>query len=174
MRTKLWGLACAVLLGLGAGADAQAAGPRLAPSSLELRNLTGTRYSLADYRGQVVMVNFWGTWCPPCVEELPALARLAATLQDRPFVMLGVTVKEEPADVRRFLERTPVAFPTLLDPDGREFQRWRVQVFPTTFLIGADGRVHEEMVGPRNWDDPYFRGFVEALLPDRPGESPAR
>ena len=54
MRTKLWGLACAVLLGLGAGADAQAAGPRLAPSSLELRNLTGTRYSLADYRGRVV------------------------------------------------------------------------------------------------------------------------
>ena len=174
MRRKLWALACAALLGLGPSAAGLAAGPRAAPSSLDLQDLNGDRHSLANLRGKVVMVNFWGTWCPPCVHELPALARLAADLRGRPFVMLGVTVKEEPADLQRFLARVPVAFPTLLDPDSREFQRWRIQVFPTTFLIGPDGRVHEELVGPRDWDDPYFRGFVEALLPDRPAESPAR
>ena len=174
MRRKLWALACAALLGLGPSAVGLAAGPRPAPSSLELQDLNGDRHSLANHRGKVVMVNFWGTWCPPCVKELPALARLAADLQERPFVMLGVTVKEEPADLQRFLARVPVAFPTLLDPWGQESQKWRVRVFPTTFLLGRDGRVYEEMVGPRDWDDPYFRGFVEALLPDRPIESPTR
>ena len=170
---SLWGLACAIVLGLAGPGKATGAEAMPAPSSLELQDLEGTRHSLANYRGRVVMVNFWGTWCPPCVEELPALARLAADFRGRSFAILGVTVREEPTDLRRFLERMPVAFPTLLDRDGEELQEWRVRVFPTTFLIGPDGLVHEELVGPRDWDDPYFRSFIQALLPDLPAESTA-
>jgi thiol-disulfide isomerase/thioredoxin len=173
MRTGFRALAGAVLLAAGLSA-ALAAGPRPAPSGLEIEDLQGSRHRLADHRGKVVMLNFWGTWCPPCVEELPALGRLATELEGRPFVMLGVTVKEEPAVLKHFLERVPVAFPTLLDPEGQEFRRWRIQVFPTSFLIGPDGRVHEEMVGPRDWDDPHFRGFIEALMPDRPAPAATR
>ena len=88
-----------------------------ATPALELADLQGTKHTLAAYRGKVVLVNFWATWCEPCREEMPSIERLRASLEGRPFVVLAVNLAEPESRIRKFLEAVPVGFPVLLDRD---------------------------------------------------------
>lgn len=121
---------------------------------------------LADYRGQVVLINFWASWCPPCVREMPSLQRLKERFSGRPFVILAVNMAEDEATVRAFLkERVNVDFPILMDRNGAALKRWKVFAFPTSFVVGSDGQLRSGLVGEAEWDsDPIVRA-LQALIP---------
>ena len=132
--------------------------------TLELAALDGHLHRLGDYRGQVVLVNFWASWCPPCREEMPSMQRLTDRLRGRPFAVLAVNIGEDAATVRSFLKESAVDFPILLDIEGRAPGEWKVFAFPSSFLIGRDGRIRYTLYGALEWDAPEVVAVVEGLL----------
>jgi thiol-disulfide isomerase/thioredoxin/dienelactone hydrolase len=136
-----------------------------AAPALALVGLDGRTYDLARYRGRVVLVNFWASWCPPCVREMPSMQRLEEKLRGKPFAILAVNTAESPQDVRAFLGRHHVSLPVMIDPDGRIIKRWKVFVFPTSFVIDAEGRIRLGVYGEVAWDAPETVGKITALLP---------
>ncbi len=148
--------------GLAAGLQPLPGAP-VAPE-LRLADIDGRSHDLADYRGKVVLLNFWTTWCPPCVEELPSLGRLQQQFDSEAFVVLGVDVGEEPAAVKKFLKKVPAAFPVLLDRDGQMVKPWRIRAFPTSFLIDKQGRMRYGYFGALKWDAEEVVSLVEAEL----------
>ncbi len=132
---------------------------------LELKDLAGKTHTLAHYRGRVVLLNFWATWCPPCRDEMPALQALHARLSDRPFTVLGVNYGEAPARIESFLGRAPVGFPLLLDPRHEAITAWGVRTLPATFLVGPDGEVRYRIIGELDWAAADIVARVRRLLP---------
>lgn len=137
------------------------------PPALELPDLEGATRRLSDLRGEVVLVNFWATWCPPCVREIPSLGRLQQRLQGSGFRVLAVDVGESEEIVRRFLEKRPAAFPVLLDSEGVAVKAWNVSAFPSNFLIDAAGRIRYSYYGALEWDAPEVVELIETLLAER-------
>jgi len=153
-------LACA---GAAAGAELQAwAGAQPPPFALE--DLAGRTHRLAEYRGKVVLVNFWATWCEPCRAEMPSLGRLQAALADRPFVVLAVNLGEPVSRIKKFMAATPLEFPVLLDRDTAVAKAWRARILPASYLVGRDGRIRQVHFGELDWSSGAGRRAVEALL----------
>jgi thiol-disulfide isomerase/thioredoxin len=138
--------------------------PPAPPMAFE--DLDGRTRRLEDYAGRVVLLNFWTTWCPPCVKELPSLQRLRLELADVPFAVVTVDVGEQPEQVRAFFERhgIEVGFPVLLDSQGRSVEDWRVIAFPTSFLLDRQGRLRYGLFGAIEWDAPETITLIQALL----------
>jgi len=173
VRTLL-AILVAILLAAPPGARAQALAPWTggATPALDLRALDGVRHRLADYRGRVVLVNFWATWCAPCRAEMPSIERLRRSLEGEPFVVLAVNVGEPPDAIRAFAATVPMRFPLLLDPDRQATRDWRARALPITFIVGPEGRIRYQAVGERDWSDPDIRTRLRALMPGaRPLES---
>ena len=137
--------------------------------ALDLPDLGGRQHDLNAYRGQVVLVNFWASWCPPCLMEMPSMQRLATALRDRTFRLLAVNVKESRSKAWKFMKLLNVTFTTLLDSTGEAAQAWDVQIYPTSYLIDADGRVRYVAYGPVDWDSQDIIQRIEALVP--PGKA---
>lgn len=135
------------------------------PAPLALADLAGQRLGLSTLRGQVVLVNFWATWCPPCIKEMPSMQRLHERFGKRGFTVLAVNMGETRAEVNEFLKRVPVTFPILLDHDGAVLKSWKVFAFPTSYVIGVDGTIRLAVFGEVDWDAPDVVASVEALLP---------
>ncbi len=115
----------------------------------------GQYVSLADLRGKVVMVHFWATWCPPCVEELPTLAKLYGELMGKDFELLAVSVDEGGAQaVASFLQQNGLNVPVLLDPEWSTAGRYGTFKFPETYILDREGIVRYKVIGPRDWQDP--------------------
>jgi thiol-disulfide isomerase/thioredoxin len=131
---------------------------------LALPGLDGNPVDLAAHRGEVVLVNFWATWCPPCVEEIPSLDRLYRRLRDRGFKVLAVDVGEDPATVHRFLQDRAVTFPVLLDLDGAAFKTWRAYAFPTSLLLDRSHTIRYAVYGAFDWDTEDVIRTIERLL----------
>jgi thiol-disulfide isomerase/thioredoxin len=160
----------AVALATGCAA-AWAAGGTLKPWSggptppLALRDLAGKEHRLEDYRGKVVVLNFWATWCDPCREEMPAMQRLQAKLAGRPFAILAVDYGEGAPRIGEFLKKVPVRFTVLLDRDTSAATAWKVKVLPTTLVIDAEQKIRFVAVGDIGWDTPPVEGEIVKLLP---------
>jgi peroxiredoxin len=135
----------------------------------ELASLAGSSVSLSSQRGQVLFVNFWATWCPPCRDEAPSLQRLYSELREEGFQVLAVSIDAPSArgDVEAFRTEFELTFPILLDPSQAVHAAFGVTGVPETYLIDADGRVAERFIGPRNWDDPRYARAVRRLLAAR-------
>ncbi len=160
------------VLPLGAGAQSLVPWRGGAAPPLELQALDGSRHALADYRGRVVLVNFWATWCAPCRAEMPSIERLRRSLDGEPFAVLAVNVGEDANAVRAFADSVTMRFPLLLDVDNRVTRDWGARALPTTFIIGPDGRVRYQAIGARDWADSDIRSRLRALMPGaRPLES---
>ena len=118
-----------------------------------VNDIDGTQYRLSDYRGKVVVLNFWATWCPPCREEMPAMNRAHHKLQNDKVVILAINVGEDEDTIFEFTGNYPVDFPLLMDRDGKVIKSYPVMGLPTTYIISPTGIVTHRTVGGRVWDD---------------------
>ncbi|MDA0769095.1 MAG: redoxin domain-containing protein [Chloroflexi bacterium] len=121
----------------------------LAPD-FELELFGGGKVLLSDYRGDVVVLNFWASWCPPCRKEMPAFERTWQEYRDQGVVFVGVAVQDHEPDARAFAEETGVSYPIGMDWNGRIFQSYRPTAMPTTFLIDREGVVSRRIVSYAN------------------------
>jgi cytochrome c biogenesis protein CcmG/thiol:disulfide interchange protein DsbE len=125
----------------------------------------GGSVDLASLRGHVVVVNFWATWCPPCVAEMPSLDRLHRALSRDGLVVLAVSADEDEAALTTFLEKGGLALKVLRDPGGAVAQgQYRTTGYPETFVIDAAGVIRETYVGPADWDTPDALDHFRSLL----------
>lgn len=136
----------------------------VSPPPLVLKDAAGKSHSLDAYKGKVVLVNFWATWCPPCREEMPSMQRLKEKMAGRPFVMLGVNSGEPAEDLAEFLKLVKVDFDILLDSDSAATKRWKVFGLPSSFLIDRQGRVRYTLTGTTEWDQGEAVALIEEML----------
>lgn len=142
-------------------------GADLATPPLRLEDLGGRVHALPDYRGRVVVVNFWASWCAPCLVEMPGLQRLARRFDPRVFSVLAVNAGETPAEVWKMRRRLAWQLPLLLDRGGEAVADWGVKIYPTSFVIDATGRVRHQITGMREWDSAATIGMIETLLAEQ-------
>jgi peroxiredoxin len=128
--------------------------PPWAMPDLSLRDMEGRHWNADDLRDRVVVVNFWATWCNPCIREMPALQRAWETLRNEGILILAVNAGETREQVARFLDHYPVSFPLLLDRDSIAMAEWHVQAMPTSYVVNRDGSVILRVIGEYAWDSP--------------------
>jgi peroxiredoxin len=131
-----------------------------------LPGLDGQMVRLADYRGKVVLLNIWATWCPPCVEEMPSMEKLYQTLKGEDFEILAVSMDESGAQaVGPFMEKHRLNFPALTDTKGAIKSLYLTTGVPESFIIDKDGIIVEKVIGPRDWASPgairSFRNLIQ-------------
>lgn len=139
---------------------------RAPAKNFTFKDLEDKSHSLSDYRGKVVLVNFWATWCPPCRREMPSMERLYQKLKTEPFMVLAVDQWESYDLVFAFigqLEPQPT-FPILFDPKSNAAKQWNVKGLPTSFIVDKRGRVAYRAVGGREFDHPEMEKVVRALI----------
>jgi len=140
--------------------------PRPPAPDFTLKDLDGKTQRLADYKGKVVLVNFWATWCPPCRREMPSMERLYQKLKDQPFMILAVDQMENFDLAFTFtgqLEPSPT-FPVLLDEKGQTPKAWKVLGLPTSFVVDKQGRIAFRAMGGREFDHPEIEKTIRSLL----------
>jgi peroxiredoxin len=137
-----------------------------------IKDQAGKVVKLSDYRGKVVFLNFWGTWCQPCVEEMPEMETLYRKLKDRKFQMLAISIDSDIDDVNEFYKQHGLTLPTLLDPGHQVSSLYKVYKFPETFLIDANGYVVKH-TWQEHWADPRIVAIVENLVRQAEGAQEA-
>lgn len=135
-----------------------------------LDDVNGGAVSLSSYRGKVVFLNFWATWCGPCRDEMPSMERLHRQLGSRGLAMLAVNAKESRQQVANFMKAHGLSFPALLDPNGRVSALYKVWGLPATFLIDADGRTIGMKSGAKDWGAHDVVSVLKILIGE--GENP--
>jgi peroxiredoxin len=139
-------------------------GPWVAPDFV-LQDLEGKAVRLSNFRGRVVFLNVWTTWCEPCRVEMPSMEVLHRRLEDDGFVMLAVSADADGREaVVPFIEALDVSFPVLLDPDGQVVSRYGVTGYPETFIIDRGGQVVAHEIGPRDWSDRRYEQALRQLM----------
>lgn len=133
--------------------------------ALELKDLQGRSHQLSHYRGRVVVLNFWATWCAPCVNEMPSLGRLSRKLDGERFTLLAVNFGEGEKRVQAFLDKLGLKLTVLLDRDTQASRNWVKKGLPTTFVIGPDGTIRYQVLGEVAWDTPAVEQRIRQLLP---------
>ncbi len=146
--------------------EASIAGKTAEDFPLEIAGRPG---HLTDLKGKVVILNFWATWCPPCVEETPALNRLQKYIESRNGVILGVAADEDPAAYEKFLRDQGVDFPTYRDPSTRNnhspiAQTYGTSMYPETYVIDRHGKIARKFIGLQQWDSPDMLAYFDSIL----------
>jgi peroxiredoxin len=146
--------------------EASVAGKKAADFALEL---DGKPTRLSDLRGKVVVLNFWATWCPPCVEETPSLNRLQKYIGARNGVVVGVAADEDPAVYEKFLREKGVVFPTYRDPGTKDehspiAQEYGTAMYPETYIIDRKGVIVRKIIGTQDWNSPEMQAYFDAIL----------
>jgi peroxiredoxin len=129
-----------------------------------LVNLENKKVSLKDFRGKLVFLNFWASWCTPCREEMPAMERLYQQYKDKGFVILAISVKDGRSDSLAFVKELKITYPTALDPEGEVGQLYSVWGLPVTYLIDPKGIILARLWGPADWYSANARGLISSLL----------
>jgi len=129
-----------------------------------LTDYKGNRHRLEDYRGKVVLINFWASWCPPCIQEMPELTQLKNQLNEKPFEILAINVGEKKYRVRKFAKLINFKLPVLLDTKKDIFDDWGVKTLPTSFLIDAEGNIRYRVRGNPGWDNEQTFKIIEKLI----------
>jgi thiol-disulfide isomerase/thioredoxin len=125
---------------------------------------SGKKGALKDFRGKLVLLNFWATWCLPCREEMPAMERLYQQYKNKGFTILAVDVKDSRKDALAFLKELKITYPVMLDPDGEVGLLYGAWGLPATYLIGPKGEGLARMWGPAAWDSPGAKQLIQDLL----------
>jgi thiol-disulfide isomerase/thioredoxin len=140
--------------------EASIAGRRAIDIPLQIAGAT----HLADLRGKVVVLNFWASWCPPCLEETQSLNHLQQDIAAKGGVVLGMSVDEDQAAYEKFLVDNHVVFPTYRDASKKSAMDYGTSQFPETYLIDRGGRLARKIVGPQDWQSPEIMGSIDVLL----------
>ena len=130
----------------------------------ELESLEGDSISLGSFKGKIVLLNFWATWCGPCREEIPSMQELYEAYQDRGLEIIAVNLMEDKKSVQKFADSFGMTFPILLDADGRVGRIYGARAIPTTYLIDAEGYILGGMSGTRNWYAPEVIELIDILI----------
>jgi len=128
-----------------------------------IKDKDGRMVKLSDFKGQVVFLNIWGTWCAPCIEEMPAMEVLYQKLKDRKFQMMAVSVDNDWDVVHKFYKDYKLTLPAFLDPGRQVAELYKVYKYPETFLIDANGYVAKH-TWQENWSSPRAMAIVEDLV----------
>jgi thiol-disulfide isomerase/thioredoxin len=155
-------LAMLVLASL-AGAPASAAAPQPAPE-FRLDSLGGQPVNLAQLKGQVVMINFWATWCGPCRQEMPLLDKLYAKYKPMGFTLLGVNVEPDSTLAGPFLAKTPVSFPILFDTKSEVSKLYQIAGMPSTVIVDRKGNLRWVHRGYKPGDENHYLDQIRALV----------
>ena len=121
------------------------------------------KFRLFDHHGQVVLINFWATWCPPCLEEMPAMERLYRQHRDGGFTLVAVSVDADSKLVAPFLTARKFSFPVALDPSMNMANTYGVRALPSSFIVARDGTLAALAIGPRHWDSDAAHSLIEGL-----------
>ena len=157
--------ALAVLaLSLALPASVHGVGVQDSAPDFTLKSLEGSNLRLEEYRGQVVLLNFWASWCPPCIYEMPELTRLKQQMADRPFEIIAINVGEKKYKVMKFVNLVNFELQVLLDTSNKTFNDWDVRTLPTSFLVGADGTVRHKIRGNPGWEQQETISLIEQLI----------
>jgi peroxiredoxin len=124
-----------------------------------LETLDGQTMTLSDLQAQVLVINFWASWCPPCRAEMPAIQQVYERYRDQGLVVLAVNLQEKDAQVAAFTDRQGLTFPILMDRDGSIFDRYRVMALPSTFFVDRGGVIQDVAVG-----GPLSQAFIESQV----------
>ena len=131
----------------------------------ELRTLKGDYVKLSDYRGKVVFLNIWATWCPPCREEMPSMESLYRRLKGRPFEMLAVSIdREGEKAVRPFAAKYGLTFPVLLDPESKTYRLYGLTGVPETFIVDKNGMVVKKVIGAQYWVKKEWLDYFDRII----------
>jgi len=130
----------------------------------EIQTDSGLVVSRSNFGGKVLVLNFWATWCPPCIEEIPSLNAFHQKLKDEGVVVLGISVDEDEGAYRRFLEGHKVQFLTARDPAAEISSRFGTYRYPETYIIDSNGTVRQKIIGAADWSDQRMIDYVRSLL----------
>jgi len=134
------------------------------PDKINLASVDNKTYIRNDFKGKVSLINFWATWCPPCVEEIPSLNDLAKNINHPDFEILSINFAETPETINKFLTHFKVDYPILLDPDGSLSRQWKVLAFPSTYIIGKDGKIRYGVNAAIDWNTEMVNKKIRELL----------
>jgi len=137
---------------------------KISAPALELAGIDGKKYRLQDFHGKVVLVNFWASWCPPCVKEIPSLGRLQKAFSKNDLLVLSVAIGENKQQVESFLKQFRDDFPVLLDTEGHTVKPWKIVAFPTTYVIDQQDAIRLAYFGGLAWDSPNVVSQLRALI----------
>jgi len=129
-----------------------------------LQDINGKTHHLSDYRGKVVVVNFWATWCPPCVSEMPSMQKAWDAVRQDNVVFLAINNGEDASRIQTFQRKMPVTFPLLLDSESNIMFAWKARGMPSTFVVDPDGRLVYKALGGRDWNHPTILRVLRELL----------
>ena len=149
----------------------------LAPE-VALTDIDGKPQKLSDFRGKIVLLNFWASWCTPCIAEMPSLQRLQQKLESKGFSVVTVAVDDEVETLKKFRRRFGLSFPILLDVKGESKKEYKISGYPETFILNRKGQMvlfsdpengmpSVRIVGPRRWDEPNAIVRIEKLLGEK-------
>lgn len=128
-----------------------------------LQSIDQGELRLSSFKGKVVLMNFWATWCPPCIEEMPSMQRLYHELPRDSFEILAINMQEDRGTVQQFISEHSFEYPILLDFGGEVAQRYAVRGLPTSYVIAPDGSMPAALIGFAHWDEPGFVEFFQNL-----------
>ena len=127
-------------------------------------DLKGKSWTLFDLKGKVVLINFWATWCPPCVQEMPSMQRLRGLLPEDQFVILTILNKDDPAMARVFSEKFGITVPILDDRENLIGPKYGLTGVPETFIVDKEGILQKKMIGPAEWDSLEIVSYISQYL----------
>ena len=134
------------------------------PVEIRLQDINGNLVSLSDFRGRIVFLNFWTTWCPTCLIEMPSMEKLHQKFKGKDFAMVTVNIQESDSQVKKFFNKFNLTFTALLDTTGEVAIGFSIRAIPTTFILDKSGRTIGTIMGPREWDSNKAVALFEHLI----------
>jgi thiol-disulfide isomerase/thioredoxin len=131
---------------------------------LDLPGYEAPRWNLKEAQGKLVLLNFWATWCEPCRSEMPTLELLATRFEKQGLIIVAVNQRETDAAIKRFMDVMPISLPIVRDSDGATSRAFGVRAFPTSVLVGRDGRALFSVIGEMDWNGPEARQWISTAL----------
>lgn len=152
-----------IFTGITQANNLQAVDTKTVTPPLKLRDLAGKEHDLDQYRGQIVLVQFWATYCTPCRKEMPSMNNLMKKMGKTPFKILAVNMGETDEEVKTFVSEVKPNFSIVMDPDGQSIADWKVFAAPSNFIIGPDGKLRYTLFGGVEWDSDELVTKLKAI-----------